>query len=167
MLKVGHNRRALEYLILKALALQQAQLGTQAVEAIGQALALGETEGFRRVFLDEGRPIAHLLYQAVERDICPVYAGRLLAGFPPALTAPGKAATADAAEALIERLSEREKEVLTLVAAGLSNNEIAGRLYISLSTVKGHIANIFGKLDCRSRVQAVSRARDLGLIPDG
>ena len=166
-LKVGHNRRALEYLVLKALAHQLQQHLAQAVETIGQALALGEAEEFQRMFLDEGKPMAQLLYRAAERGICPDYTGRLLAGFPPAeLTPPAKAAKVTRAEDLIEPLSEREKEVLALMAEGLSNSEIAGRLYISLSTAKGHIAHIFGKLGGKSRTKVVARARNLGLLPD-
>lgn len=166
-LKAGHNRRGIEYLVLKALALQQQHHTAQAVDAIGQALALGEAEDFQRVFLDEGRPMARLLYLAAERGLYPAYTGKLLAGFEPAeRSESGLSARPGLDESLIEPLSDREKDVLALLAAGLSNKEIANQLYISLSTTKGHIANIFGKLGVKSRTQAVSRARDFGLLPD-
>jgi len=166
-LKAGHNRRGIEYLVLKALALQQQHHTAQAVDAIGEALTLGEAEGFQRTFLDEGKPMARLLYLAAERGLYPAYTGKLLAGFSPAEQSESRlSAKPGLDESLIESLSAREKEVLALLAAGLSNNEIAGRLYISLSTIKGHIANIFGKLGVKSRTQAVSRARDFGLLPD-
>jgi len=67
-------------------------------------------------------------------------------------------------QALVEPLSQRELEVLRLVAEGLSNHEIAERLYLAVSTVKGHNRVIFGKLDVQRRTEAVARARDLGLV---
>jgi LuxR family maltose regulon positive regulatory protein len=69
-----------------------------------------------------------------------------------------------ASQTLIEPLSERELEILTLVAEGLSNRQISERLFISLSTVKGHNRNIFDKLQVKRRTEAVARARDLNLI---
>ena len=66
---------------------------------------------------------------------------------------------------LVEPLSERELEVLQLVAQGLANREIASRLFLSLNTVKAHTRNIYGKLGVRSRTQAVARARALGILP--
>jgi LuxR family maltose regulon positive regulatory protein len=166
-LKFGHLRRGIEFLILKAIALGQQRNPERAVEAIGEALRLGEAEGFQRVFLDEGKPVVQLLYRAVDLGICPAYAGNILSGFshselvPSAMEVKGHPH-----EDLVEALSDREKEVLSLVVEGLSNREIAGRLFISLSTVKGHIAHIFGKLGAKNRAQAISRARDFGLISD-
>ncbi len=162
--KRSFQRRIIEILSLKALALHQMGKTDQALRDIGRALTLAEPEGYQRTFIDEGEPMARLLYQAVARGISPDYAGRLLAALarespeaPPA----GKAAAGD----LVEPLSERELGVLGLIAEGLSNREIASRLYISLSTVKGHTTNIFGKLGVRNRIQAVARARSLGLLP--
>jgi LuxR family maltose regulon positive regulatory protein len=66
---------------------------------------------------------------------------------------------------LIESLSERELEVLHLIAAGLTNPEIASRLFLALNTVKAHTRNIYGKLGVNSRTQAVARARALGILP--
>jgi LuxR family maltose regulon positive regulatory protein len=163
----GHNRRVIEYLVLKALALQLLPDPVQSLEVIGEALRLGEAEGFQRVFLDEGKSMAQLLYRAVERGIYPLYAGKILSGLSALeLISLAREVKGFPHEALVLPLSEREKEVLALIADGLSNGEIAGRLYISLSTVKGHIAHIFGKLGVKSRTQAVSLARDIGLIPD-
>jgi len=166
-LESGQYRRGIEYLVLKALALQQKLDIDRAIEVLHEALSLGEAENFQRVFLDEGKPMAQLLYQAAARGIYPQYAGTLLSGFASAETNTLEGtAKASPHEDWIEPLSEREKEILALVAEGLSNNEIAGRLFISLSTVKGHIAHIFGKLGVSSRTQAISRARGFGLIPD-
>jgi len=69
-----------------------------------------------------------------------------------------------AAAALVEKLSERELEVLALMAEGLTNPEIAGRLFLSLSTIKTHLNNIYGKLNVRNRAEAVLRAKELGLL---
>lgn len=162
--KRSFQRRIIEILTLKALALHQMGDLDQALQAIGKALALAEPEGYQRIFVDEGEPMARLLYKAIARGISPDYAGRLLAVLvQESLEAPpaGEVPASD----LVEPLSERELEVLGLVTEGLSNGEIASRLYISLSTVKGHTTNIFGKLGVKNRTQAVTRARSLGLLP--
>ena len=163
--KRSFQRRIIEILALKALALHQRGDLDQALPAIERALALAEPEGYQRTFIDEGEPMARLLYQAAARGISPDYAGRLLAVLaqenpetPPA----GKVPSGD----LVEPLSAREVEVLGLIAEGLSNGEIASRLYISLSTVKGHTTSIFGRLGVKNRTQAVARARSLGLLPN-
>jgi LuxR family maltose regulon positive regulatory protein len=125
-----------------------------------------EPEGFVRVFVDEGPPMARLLYEALTRGIAPDYARRLLAAFPvaePEQADPSK--TRAPKSGLIEPLSERELKVLQLIAAGLTNPEIASRLFLSLNTVKAHSRNIYGKLGAHSRTQAVARARALGVLP--
>jgi LuxR family maltose regulon positive regulatory protein len=103
-----------------------------------------------------GAPMADLLRQAAARGIAMGYVGKLLA----ALDAEGSRPKSQ----LIEPLSERELEALRLVATGLSNKEIANTLMISVTTVKKHLQNIYGKLDVHSRTQAVDRARNLGLL---
>jgi LuxR family transcriptional regulator, maltose regulon positive regulatory protein len=162
--KRSFQRRIIEILALKALALHQKGDLEQALPVIGRALALAEPEGYQRTFVDEGEPMARLLYQAVARGISPGYAGRLLAVLAQESPEAQPAGTAPAGD-MVESLSEREVEVLGLIAEGLSNSEIASRLYISLSTVKGHTTNIFGKLGVKNRTQAVARARSLGLLP--
>jgi LuxR family maltose regulon positive regulatory protein len=162
--KRKNQRRFIEVLILRALALHQKGQLDQALQVLAKALSLAEPEGYQRTFVDEGEPMARLLYQAAEHGIYPIYSGRLLAVLgvedqtrPPSSQLPSAA--------LVEPLSERELEVLRLIAEGLSNSEIAHRLYISLSTVKGHTSNIFGKLGVKNRTQAVARARSLDLLP--
>ena len=125
-----------------------------------------EPEGFVRVFVDEGPPMARLLYEAVSRGVASDYARQLLSAFP--VTEPeqtdtvqGQAPKSD----LIEPLSERELEVLALLAEGLTNREIASRLFLALNTVKAHAGNIYGKLNVHSRTQAIARAQALGLLP--
>ena len=115
---------------------------------------------------DIGIATTILLYEAVTRGITPDYARRLLAAFPvtkPEQTDPRK--TQISTSDLIEPLSERELEVLQLIAEGLTNPEIAARLFLSLHTVKAHARSIYGKLDIHNRTQAVARARALGILP--
>ena len=157
---LGYVRRVLSLLVLKSLILQQKKEEGLAVEVLGQALALAEPEGYQRVFLDEGDPMAQLLFRALRSGYSPVYAKKILAAFPPKNSNVKKAP----AEGLLEPLSEREQEVLTLISQGLSNREIGVRLHISLSTVKGHTTSIYGKLGINSRTQAISEAVRLGIL---
>jgi LuxR family maltose regulon positive regulatory protein len=161
--KRGYQRRIIEVLALKALALHQKGELDQALPIIAKAFSLAEPEGYQRIFVDEGEPMSRLLYQAVSRGISPEYAGRLLAVLAQEIRN-DKPVEKSSKGDLLEPLSERELEVLRLIAEGLSNAEIAGRLYISLSTVKGHTANIFGKFGVSKRTQAVAQARRLGLL---
>ena len=110
--------------------------------------------------------MAHLLYEALTREITPDYVRQLLAAFPlvePEQTGVSKSQAAQSE--LVEALSERELEVLQLIAEGLTNPEIADRLFLTLNTVKVHTRNIYGKLDAHNRTQAVARARALGILP--
>jgi LuxR family maltose regulon positive regulatory protein len=162
---LGYMRRVIQILILKSLALQQMRQGPLAVDALGQALTLAEPEGTLRVFLDEGELIVPILYQAVERGIAVNYARKILAVFPHSgYFAAAQGEKKSQVDRLLEPLSDREIEVLVLIATGLSNREISARLHISLSTVKGHSANIYGKLGVNSRVQAISEATRLGIL---
>jgi LuxR family maltose regulon positive regulatory protein len=162
----GRISKVIEIKTLQALAFQAGDETDRAMSALEEALTLAEPEGFIRIFVDEGRPMARLLYQALNRGIAPEYVRRLLAAF--SSGAPMQAGTtislADQSE-LVEPLSERELEVLQLIAEGLTNREIADRLYLSLNTVKVHARNIYGKLDAHSRTQAVARVRNLGILP--
>jgi len=116
--------------------------------------------------VDEGPPMARLLYEAVTRGIAPEYAQRLLALFPmPEPDQDGPSGMQAPEPDLIEPLSDRELEVLHLIAEGLTNPEIASRLFLSLHTVKTHARNIYGKLSVHNRTQAVTRARALGMLP--
>jgi ATP/maltotriose-dependent transcriptional regulator MalT len=161
--KRGFQRRIIEILVLKALAMYQKGDLEQALQDIAKALSLAEPEGYQRTFVDEGEPMARLLYQAVNRGISPEYAGRLLAVLSQEIQMVKSGVRLPEGD-LVEPLSERELEVLGLVAEGMSNVEIARRLHISLSTVKGHTTNIFGKLGVKKRTQAVAHARRLGLL---
>jgi LuxR family maltose regulon positive regulatory protein len=159
--------RVIEILVLQALAHHVRGDIPSALVPLKRALALAEPEGYVRVFVDEGRPTAQLLSEAAAHGIVPDYTGRLLAGFE---TEEYKsedephASPALPAQSLTEPLSQRELEVLRLIAQGLSNREIGERLFLAIITVKGHNRNIFRKLQVRRRTEAVARARKVGLL---
>jgi LuxR family maltose regulon positive regulatory protein len=162
----AHTSRAIELLSLQTLAFQAGGDTTRAMTALEQALTLAEPGGFIRVFVDEGPPMARLLYEAVTRGIAPDYVRRLLSAFPVAEPEQAGPPNTQAPESdLIEPLSERELEVLQLIAEGLTNPEIASRLFLALNTVKAHARNIYGKLGAHNRTQAVARASALGILP--
>ena len=151
--------------ILQSLAQQALGHEDEALHHLEQAMRLAEPEGYVRIFVDEGTPMNRLLYKATERGIAPDYAGKLLAAFPEAELAPvGQPRRQILKPKMLEPLSMREIEVLQCIAEGLSNDEIAQRLSISLSTVKSHTLKIYGKLDVNSRTQAVAKAGALGIL---
>jgi LuxR family maltose regulon positive regulatory protein len=142
-------------LLAKAYSLQDNS--NNAIEFLTEALRMAEPEGYLNTFLDEGEPIHILLTKLTGNG----YAARLLTGFDTGMVAPAKKGTGSRST---EILSEREQEVIQLVAEGLSNQEIAERLVISLPTVKTHIGNIFNKLGVSSRTRAIASAESLGFI---
>ncbi|MCC6604490.1 MAG: tetratricopeptide repeat protein [Anaerolineae bacterium] len=159
----GRTGSVLEILVLQALA-HQAQGDTAAARAaLVRALTLAEPEGYVRLFVDAGPSLEKLLRETAVQKIAPGYVGRLLAAFDGQASAP-ESPTLPAAQPLVEPLSERELEVLALVAEGLSNREIADRLFLALSTVKGHNRVIYGKLHVSRRTEAVARAQELGIL---
>jgi LuxR family maltose regulon positive regulatory protein len=126
-------------------------------------LSLAEPEGYARTFVDLGPPMAELLAQGrpSQEGRLQRYVDRLSAMF---RAQPRAGAPAALAPPLVEPLTDREREVLHLVVAGLSNREIAEALTIALGTAKRHVSNVYAKLDVHSRVQAVAKARELGLV---
>jgi LuxR family maltose regulon positive regulatory protein len=164
----GRMGRVIEILILQALARQKQGDTDKALTALERALSLAEPEGYVRLFVDEGEPIARLLYEAAARGIVPDYADRLLATFDFELASPAKpssqAETHNLKSDMVEQLSKRELEVLQLIADGLSNREITRELVLSLNTVKGHTRKIYGKLGVHSRTQAIAKAKALGIL---
>ncbi len=159
----GRAGTVMEALLLQALAHHARGDLASATVPLEGALRLAEPEGYLRLFLDEGAPLAQLLRTAATRGRLPDLAGRLLAAFEPepssSAGAPPRASTH-----LIEPLSQRELDVLRLFRADLSGPEIAGELVIALSTLRTHTKHIYSKLDVNSRRAAVNRAIELGLL---
>ena len=173
----GRAESVIEFLALQALAHADRGDEPAALTTLAEALVLGAPEGYLRVFVDEGPAMAALFrpllggrrserqeaLDAVPRD----YLGRLAVAFEQA-GAPVFPATKPGAvmvPGLVEALSARELEVLALLATGKSNRAIAEELVVTLDTVKRHVTNLFNKLGVANRIQAVARARELGLLP--
>jgi LuxR family transcriptional regulator, maltose regulon positive regulatory protein len=153
----GTGNEKLRLMALAALALHARGEGDAAVGLLGGALALAKPGRCIRLFLDEGAPMAGLLSDVLAHGTASEYGEKLRAAF----EASGVRAVGTLTPG--EALSRREMEILRLIAKGFSNREIAERLFISLSTVKGHNLSIFGKLQVQSRAAAMVRARELGL----
>jgi LuxR family maltose regulon positive regulatory protein len=149
----------IEGLVLQSLAGEKSGDVSAALAALSRALSLGETAGFVRTFIDEGEPLAGLLRKLSGEN---KYAANLLSMIKPVLISSNP--THPPAQGLIEPLSDREIEVLRLIAAGRTNQEIASELFLALGTVKKHTNNIFGKLGVNSRTRAIAKARELGII---
>jgi LuxR family maltose regulon positive regulatory protein len=163
----GAHGRYIEIQMLRTLALHAQGKTRQALTTLGPILAQAEPEGYLRLFADEGEPMAHLLariapfttaspdyFERIQAAIAPVQQDRHAAMTPPAsLLSP------------YAPLSTREHEVLQLVAEGLSNQQIAQHLVLSLHTVKLHVKHLLAKLGATNRTQAVTRARALHILP--
>ncbi len=158
----------LKVMVLQAVALHEHGEKDEAVQLLGEALALAEPGGFIRIFVDEGTPMARLLSEAAAHGIMPDYTARLLAAFEAEAhksEVESYLSPAPASQTIVEPLSQRELEVLQLIAQGLSNREIGKRLFLALDTVKGHNRRIFGKLLVKRRTEAVAKARALHILP--
>jgi LuxR family maltose regulon positive regulatory protein len=154
----------LQIVILQALAHQALGEKEMAVQQLADALLLAEPGGFIRVFVDEGPPMAQLLSETAARGIMPDYCGKLLAAFEAERQHEGNESYPSPAQPLIDSLTNRELEILRLIAAGLKNKEIAEQLVISLNTVLYHIKNINSKLGVNKRTLAIAKAKEIGLI---
>ena len=164
---VGKKLTELKCLILFSKLFYKKGDVDQALEHLYKAFAIAQPEGFIRIFVDEGPPMARLLYEALSRGIAPDYVQKLLAAFPvdePEKDAVNQRKVSDFD--WIEPLSERELEVLHLITEGLSRQEIASQLVLSLNTIKTHTRNIYSKLGVNNQMQAVGKARALGLLED-
>jgi LuxR family maltose regulon positive regulatory protein len=174
----ARERVAIEVMILQALAYQAISDEAEAVKTLETALISGQPEGFVRTFVDEGEPISKLLLELLkqkgkrwetEQHELLRYVVKLKDLFGPSGPVPtARVATAESKALpwwyVEDPLSERELEVLQHVARGLSNQEIADKLFLSAGTVKRHMSNIYQKLDVHSRTQALERARSLKVL---
>lgn len=154
------------FLILQALAFYAQAVTAPALAMLKRALSFAEPENYVRSFLDIGKPMQELLVwslasQSLDEPKMRVYVSTLLSYFGAA--SPGKSSQ-PTGDTLSEPLTERELQVLQLIARGLSNGEISERLFLALDTVKGHNRKIFDKLQVSRRTEAVARARELGLL---
>ena len=169
----GRIGSVIEIRMLQALALVASGDDAAAVAALAEALTLGHPENYIRIFADEGAPMRALLGQlvaaqrtehAAARAVPLDYLARLLHAFGEQHTEPGPGQAA-ALPGLVEPLTPREVEVLGLLGAGKSNPSIAAELVVTVDTVKKHVSHVLDKLGATNRTEAVTRARQLGLIP--
>jgi LuxR family maltose regulon positive regulatory protein len=162
----GLTNRVIELSLLEAQARRAEGEHQRAWAALERALAAAQPAGYLRIF-DQGPTLTRLLVEAAQRGIFQEYIERILAaiGMPEALYLGREGSAARSAQTPYgESLSERELEVLRLIAQGATNHEIAEQLVITVGTVKSHINHILGKLDAHNRTEAVARARGLGLL---
>jgi LuxR family transcriptional regulator, maltose regulon positive regulatory protein len=170
----GRVGSVIEIQALQALALAASGDERGALAALVGALALAWPAGYVRVFVDEGAPMAGLLGRlaasdqrervAARANLPPDYLTRLLASFPPEVDRTTRRAVAGPLPGLVEPLSQRELEVLELLATGRSNQQIAEELVVALDTAKKHVSRVLDKLGVANRTQAVARARELQLL---
>jgi LuxR family maltose regulon positive regulatory protein len=167
----GRTGSVIEIQTLRALALAGGD-NAAALDALAEALTLACPQGYIRVFADEGAPAHALLtqlaaqrgHQRAAHSITPGYLAALLHASRPALAA-APALRGAVPPGLAEPLTDRETDVLRLIAAGKSNQRIARELVVTLDTVKKHVSHVLGKLGAANRTEAVTRARDLGVLP--
>jgi LuxR family maltose regulon positive regulatory protein len=159
----GAGKYRIEIMILTSHA--QSALGEteRALSTLNKALTLAEPEAFLRVFVDGGEPVRSLLCELEKQKTAMPYTRKVRQSMDDQEEV-GVTARVGSSESLIEPLTEREMEVLRLLATHLSSTEIAGQLVIATSTVRSHIKNIYSKLRVHSRTEAVEKAREIGLL---
>jgi LuxR family maltose regulon positive regulatory protein len=177
----GWQDERLKVMVFQTVALHAHGEKEQALQLLGEALALAESGGFIRIFVDEGEPMRLLIMdfrlwiekQAREGHQSIEYVDKLLAAFAQIVPVPQSEVSSPTPlrsgdyslkSTMVEPLSQRELEVLRLIAQGLSNREIGERLFLALDTIKGHNRRVYDKLQVQSRTEAIARARELGLL---
>ena len=161
--QAGWQSAVIQARVLQALTIPDAN---GALAALSEALTLAGPLGYVRAFVDAGEPMKALLREAAAQGVATDYVRKLLAAFERGTKDEGQRmkAARGAAEGLVEPLSDRELDVLRLLADGQTNQEIALALCVSVNTVKTHLKNVYGKLGVHSRRQAAAQARKLGLV---
>jgi LuxR family maltose regulon positive regulatory protein len=164
----GRTAHVIESCLLKSLVFQAKKETTQAVAALRKAISFAASEGYIRVFLEGGKPVWELLPLVAGQNFNHHYVSQLLAAFDEKTSIFKPQLQPDIQvlprNALAEPLTARECEVLKLIAAGYTNQQIADTLIVSLNTVKKHTTHIYGKLQVQNRTEASNRARELGLL---
>ncbi len=159
------NGELIVYLSLQALAYYDLSKNNQALSYISRALVLAEPEGYIRTFVDLGPGMHELLQLAARHDISPTYTLELLSAFP-SIASPEQPVPVSQRRSIpmFDPLNDREMQILRLLSARLSNQELAEELYLSVNTVKWYARNIYLKLGAANRREAVSRAKELGIL---
>ena len=152
------------YLILNALAHHALGDDATALVSLNEALTLAKPQGYLRIFIDEGVPMAEMLQIAMTQNVEPDYAEKLLALFPDEIRESVHIRDVTISQPLVEPLSDRELEVLQLMTEGYKYKEIAEQLVISVNTVRHHTRNVYSKLNVNNRAQAIARANELNLL---
>jgi LuxR family maltose regulon positive regulatory protein len=173
---MGRQGDEIRYRVLIALALHALEDTPSALDSLSQALTLAKPQGYVRLFVDEGEPMKELL-EALERQpstVSQTYTESLLGAFGEVTNNEQLALSLSkrrtmkaeklASSSLAEPLSERELEVLRLLAAGYKYKEVAERLVISMNTVRSHTKNVYSKLNVNNRTQAIARAKELNML---
>jgi len=167
-----HNHcQAIDIMALLALAVHRQGRSDESLEILEQVVRLAEPGGWVRPFVEAGPPMADLLGQLQNRGIAPGYIERLLSVFQESAATSGERGIQPASvgppshPSMVEPLTNRESDILELLARRWQNKEIADKLCVSPETVKSHLKNIYQKLDAPNRIQAVEKARRLGLLP--
>jgi len=182
----GRKGQLIAYLSLQAIAHQSRGQRTSehktaaALTCLSRALALGEPEGYVRTYVDMGPPMRNLLHLAAGRGaaarqgmaakhgLASHYVARLLAAFPDlerdSIPSSAVRPRGPAVEDLVEPLTDREVQILRLLAGGLTNRQIAEELYLSINTIKWYTTQIYGKLEVSRRAEAVDRAHELSML---
>jgi len=164
----GRMAHIIKIYLLKALALQAQSETAAALETLNFALSTAAAEGYARIFLDAGEPVKKILELAAIENIQPQYVSQLLAIFDGNIPKSGEPIQPSihmkTRGNLVDPLTERECEVLQLIATGYTNQQIADALVITLNTVKKHSTHIYSKLGVKNRTQAIASARKFKLI---
>ena len=159
---IGCRYGQIEIRLLQALS---ASDSNDALGHLTDALTMAQPQGFRRIFLDKGKSLIPLLRLAVDKGITADYSRSLLTELEGMAPSPPRPSTPNLpVAALAEIISEREIEVLALLADNLTYQEIAQTMFVSVNTVKSHLKSIYGKLGVHNRREAVARARMLHLL---